>query len=170
MVKTFDEELAGRVCVLLDCSGDNKPEENENAIRAAGSLIFAALDEGHHLQWGVLQEGKLKAVAPFSDGSEILEQLARLESGVEVAPAQLESLGSKISQRASLVFVAPKFTPTLANWLRNLANQGRRISLYLAEGAESESSMETHLYNERQILTEGRFSDPSRRLEPLAKA
>ena len=51
MVKTFAEELSGRVAVVLDCGSSGVEQDFEDAVRAAGSLAFAALDAGHHVEW-----------------------------------------------------------------------------------------------------------------------
>lgn len=80
MVKTFDEELSGRVAIVLDCGSSGDAKVFDDAVRAAGSLVFAALDAGHHVEWLDLASMEPDVLPPFADGHEILDRLARLRA------------------------------------------------------------------------------------------
>lgn len=72
MVKVFDEELSGRVAVVLDCGSSGDAAAFDDAVRAAGSLVFAALDAGHHVEWLDLASLEPDLIPPFADGHAIL--------------------------------------------------------------------------------------------------
>ena len=74
----FEEELAGRVGLILDDGHSGDAKIFDDAARAAGSLMFSALDAGHHVEWISLGELTLRLVPPFADGQEILDRLARM--------------------------------------------------------------------------------------------
>lgn len=106
MVKTYEEELAGRMAVLLDPGHTGHRRAADAAVRAAGSLLLAALDEGHHAEWLALGAARAELVPPFSDGHELLEALARLPvtAGALTLP-NLQAAGAKVSPRSALVLV-----------------------------------------------------------------
>lgn len=85
MVKQFEEELSGRTAVLLFLNPGSQPARREAAIRAAGSLIFAGLDAGNHVD--LIDTASMRGVshAPFEDGEAVLERLARLDASLTFA-------------------------------------------------------------------------------------
>lgn len=106
MVKTYEEELAGRMAVLLDSGHTGDRQAADACVRAAGSLLFAALDEGHHVEWMVLGTHAPELIPPFSDGHEYLDALARLPvkpGGLTLS--HLQDAYGKISGRCAVVLV-----------------------------------------------------------------
>ena len=101
MTKSFDEELSGRVAFIMDCGQSGDPKILDDCARAAGSLMFAALDEGHHVEWVELAGMNRLIVPPFSDGHEILDTLARIElTGDCLQPDRLAGGGgSRLPQK-----------------------------------------------------------------------
>ena len=88
MVKTFDEELSGRVTLLLGPATPGQTGWFDDAVRAAGSLMFAALDDGDHVEWRYLGDQHHHLLTPFSDANELLESLARLEVSTAALAAE----------------------------------------------------------------------------------
>jgi uncharacterized protein (DUF58 family) len=106
MVKTYDEELAGRLAVLIDGGHTGDRRAADACVRAAGSLLFAALDAGHHAEWLALGAGGATLVPPFSDGHEVLEALARLPvTPGGLTPGHLQEAYERVSARSAIVLV-----------------------------------------------------------------
>ena len=85
MVKECDEELSGRVGLLLDPATAVDADSDEvlhQAARAAASLTLAALDAGHHVAFLVIGAGQHEPVVvpPFDDGDVVLDLLARVRT------------------------------------------------------------------------------------------
>lgn len=154
MVKTFDEELAGRVAVVLDTSSDGTALDD--AVRAAGSLMFAALDEGHHVEFIVPGEAEAMLIPPFADGHEILERLARIESQPgSVTPDTLSAAVSKVSSRSALCFVCSEIPEGWLAVIERLAEQGRVVDLCLPGQIDVMAEMErlqVRLFTAREVL------------------
>jgi uncharacterized protein (DUF58 family) len=134
MVKTFDEELSGRVAVILDCGHTGSRETLDQAARAAGSLIFAALDAGHHVEWIDLGRLEHSLVPPFADGHEALEALARLEPqpGCLTAPRLAQGL-ERMSRKSALHLVLSELPPAAAAAVETLRDAGRSVCVYVPE-------------------------------------
>lgn len=134
MVKTFDEELSGRVAVIVDAGHSGNEIALDDCLRAAGSLIFAALDEGHHVEWIDLTNMKARLVPPFADGQEVLDDLARIQPGKGCIELEhLRTAIQKCSPRAAVCIVATEANEALENFLAELVEQRRKVSLHLPE-------------------------------------
>jgi len=154
MVKTFEEELAGRIGLILDNGHGGDVKIFDSAARAAGSLMFAALDAGHHVEWIDLGELTPRLVPPFADGQEILSHLARmpLAPGCLVADRLVTSVG-RLSRRNALHFVLTAITPAVTEILQRLQGERRLVSVYLPAGGEAPpDGVEFFRYSDREIV------------------
>lgn len=138
MVKTFEEELGGRVSILLECAS-GPAEVVNNAVRAAASLGVAALQEGHHLELHDNQAGALR-LAPFSDEGELLLRLARYlpdRGGTATLP--------ELWRKSTIALVG---TEWLARWrsiIDSALVQKRRVCVYLPEESKIPREIEAQL-------------------------
>jgi len=135
MVRFYDEELSGRVGIVIDnqtADGDGL----DRAVRLAGSLAFAALDAGHHCEWIDLASQTRHVVPPFEDGQELLDDLAALRSveNVRLASTLVECV-SRLSRKAALHLVLTAYPDDVAEAVAKLIAEGRKISVYLPERA-----------------------------------
>jgi uncharacterized protein (DUF58 family) len=127
MVKTFDEELGGRLSLLLDCAPAST-DAVDNAVRAAASLGVAALQEGHHLELHESSEAPLR-LAPFSDEGELLLRLARFKPGADSA-CSLDLLW----RRSTVAIVGTAWRESWRELLKAGVEQRRQILIYLPIG------------------------------------
>ena len=154
MVKTFEEELSGRVALITDAVGVPDSTTLDDALRAAGSLMFAALDAGHHVEWVNLATMEPVLFPPFADGQEILHLLARVE--VLVSDLSVERLAAatlKVSRKSALSFVLTQWRPEWETAIRELIAQGRNVSLYLPDELLVKIPGATvHYYTAQEVL------------------
>jgi len=134
MVKTFEEELSGRVAIIVDAGEATDRELLDDCVRAAGSLIFAALDAGHHVEWIDLARLEAQLVPPFADGHEILESLARLEPRPGgLTEARLRAALEGVSSRSAVCLVLTEFNAAARTITNDLLARRRTVSVYLPE-------------------------------------
>lgn len=140
MVKTFDEELSGRIGFILDCDPGSHSSEFDNTVRAAGSLMFAALDKGHHVELVCMIDPETVSITPpFADGEEILRGLARLQPKVgSMSKEHLEMAGSRLSNKTSICLVLTRLTPEIIEVLGGWIGKRRRVSVYAPENTHME--------------------------------
>ena len=151
MVKTFEEELGGRVSLILDCARGTE-ETIDNAVRAAASLVSATLQDGHHLEFIDLTEEPVLRLAPFSDESELFERLARYE-----VPAKRASLSvGDLWRRSSVVLVSTEWNEDWNDLIAEARQQRRSVHVYLPPRAHVPLRLdaEIHFYLENSILEE----------------
>jgi uncharacterized protein (DUF58 family) len=134
MVKTFDEELSGRVALIMDAGNSGDDKALDDCVRATGSLMFAALDSGDHIEWIGLDNLELRLIPPFTDGHELLDALARIEA----APGCLDSERLRraidsVSTRSAICLVLTEFNDAVSRTIARLRQQGRQTSIYLPE-------------------------------------
>lgn len=155
MTKSFDEELSGRVAFIMDCGQSGDPKILDDCARAAGSLMFAALDEGHHVEWVELAGMNRMIVPPFSDGHEILDTLARIElTGDCLQPDRLRAATDLVSRKSSIVLLLTETNDAVAQFVSGLAGRGRRVSVYLPEKGVSTAALggiPIFTYSEQEI-------------------
>ena len=138
MVKTFDEELSGRIAIIADTGSQDKLDDLDESLRLAASLVFSSLDAGHHVEFIDVEKLKPILVPPFSDGIELLDRVARIQAGaVPLTVDVLESAVRKVSQRGSLVFTLTDCPPEIAEYIDSMRLRGRKVSLYLKGRKES---------------------------------
>ncbi|HEY1172377.1 MAG TPA: DUF58 domain-containing protein [Verrucomicrobiae bacterium] len=155
MVKTFEEELSGRVAIITDAVGVADSVVLDDCLRAAGSLMFAALDAGHHVEWVNLATQMPELFPPFTDGQEILDMLARVEPLVSEPDGKRigEAVGH-VSRRSALSFVLTQVNASVEEALESLAAQGRSVTVYLPEGAIENLGRGVNIlrYNAREVV------------------
>ncbi len=150
MTRTYDEELSGRVAVIIDPA---KEAYMDDAVRAAGSMIFAALDEEHHVELLLLGDGSHRVFPPFTDGQEILDLLARLDTGTNaVRPDDLEALVSKASRKSSLVFVVAGDRWPDDYLIARLKSEGRRVLTVMPRQITEKEGIGDWFYQKDRIL------------------
>ena len=159
MVKEFDEELSGRVCLVMD-AGDGKAPDGDGAIdwaaRATGSLVLAALDAGHQVEYTNLADLAHLSVPPFADGSVVLDALARLRpSPGALTRERLNAALAGMPSRASLCLILTEYTPDVAAFLNlDVAPTRRKTALYLPvwyQGQLGEPYGTVHYYAAREM-------------------
>lgn len=155
MTKSFDEELSGRVAFIMDCGQSGVPKILDDCARAAGSLMFAALDEGHHVEWVELAGMNRLLVPPFSDGHEILDTLARIELTRDCLQLErLRTAADRMSRKSSIVLLLTETNDTVAEFVGELSARGRRVSVYVPEKGVSTAELggvPTFSYSEKEI-------------------
>ena len=135
MVKEFEEELSGRVGLIMDVTPARGPK-GENlldwAARAAGSLTLAALDAGHHVSFLRLGEAEPLLVPPFADGTAVLAALARLAATREGrTAAALLAAAERLPRKASVVLVLTGVDDAVREFLAIALPANRRAAVYL---------------------------------------
>ncbi len=139
MVKSFDEELSGRVAIVLDCGSSGDAKIFDDAVRAAGSLVFAALDAGHHVEWLDLAALEPDLVPPFQDGQVMLDRLARLPVELRsLDPERLQGALERLSAKCAVHLVLTQANPAASAAVLDLRRRGRSVSVYLPVGISAE--------------------------------
>lgn len=134
MAGTFDEELSGRVAIIIRCGLSGGPTTLDDCIRAAGSLVFAALDAGHHVEWNELNRPERVILSPFDDGQGILDRLARIQPDHAPLTADaLESAVERVSRKSAISFVLTEANAAVWETVTSLTSQGRKVGVYLPD-------------------------------------
>lgn len=134
MVKEFNEERAGRITLILDTYCDKKEENLDKAVRAAASLIFEALAEGHHLKLLELTKFETMSISPFTDLSNLLTYLAGVaKRRKDISLENLEEKIGSFPSKTSYSFVLPYYAPNVVEMISKLADKGKFVSLYLPD-------------------------------------
>lgn len=156
MVKTFEEELGGRVSLILDCAtGDS--DKTDNAVRAAASLAAATLQEGHHLEFIDLSEEPVLRLAPFSDESELLERLARYTPPQKQGELDAHDLW----RRSSVALVGTRWNDWWDNFLGQAHSQHRSVHVYLPAGLKIRPTLDAEIHffaEDRLVEDQGEFA------------
>jgi uncharacterized protein (DUF58 family) len=136
MVKTFDEELSGRVSLIVDAGHSGNGELLDDCLRAAGSLVFAALDEGHHVEWIDLASLEARLVPPFDDGQSVLNDLARMTGQPGCLKLdRLHQALQKLPLRSALCLCVTEANEAVLEFLDELASTSRKLALCLPDSA-----------------------------------
>jgi uncharacterized protein (DUF58 family) len=137
MVKTFEEELGGRLTILLDCIGAH-PNATDNAVRAAASIGTASLQEGHHVEIHDSTPDSLR-LAPFSDEGELLLRLARY-SAKRLNP-ELEQFWRK----STVAIVGDRWNESWRELIAAARMQNRLVHVYLPKGETVPNTLDAEL-------------------------
>ncbi len=155
MVKTFDEELSGRVSFILDCGHTGKIKTLDACLRATGSLMLAALAVGHHVEWIDLIHLEIHLMPPLSDGEGLLDALARIEMAPGcLTKTHLDQALAGVSHKSAIHLMLTGYDPSVQLALENPHLQRRLIRVYLPEGCAApplESGSLAH-YSEMDLL------------------
>ncbi|MFT5127857.1 MAG: hypothetical protein ACI8W8_001464 [Rhodothermales bacterium] len=129
MVREFDEELSGRVGVIVGC---DEPYLDW-ACRAAASLMLSALDQGYQVEYCDLRNRQVTSVPPFADGGVFMDALARLAPEPrQLTPAHIETCVDGLPAKGGLAFVLTGVNAEAADRINALAEQERRkVVVYL---------------------------------------
>jgi uncharacterized protein (DUF58 family) len=156
MVKTFDEELSGRVGIVLDTGNSGAVEIFDNAIRLTGSMAFAALDAGHHLELVDLGSGEHQLVPPFDDGQGLLDRLAGMKAHTDCLTVdRLTNAVSTIARKAALHLVLTQWNQDVEQYVESLTATGRKVTIYLPFHFESKAQariVAANTYIEKRLL------------------
>jgi uncharacterized protein (DUF58 family) len=133
MVKTYEEELAGRAALLVFC--DKRDARAEDHLRMAGSLAMAGLEAGHQIDWNNLNEGRRVLLPPFSDASTLLEELARYKiTKGDLKAEALQNALDMIRPRVAIHFVVTSMTPSIQEAVNELRSRERLVVVHLPDG------------------------------------
>ncbi len=166
MVKEFDEELSGRVAIILglvDGAAGRDPATVDAAARAAGSLLLAALDAGHQAEFAMPGMEQPLSVPPFADGEVVLDALARLvpETAPAVDSRGLAELLRHLPRKAALCVVMTDADSDVMSGLRTEVRAFRRtVAVYIPEASGGDGDGEPMLtvkrYGARQLSNDSR--------------
>ncbi|HIL71701.1 MAG TPA: DUF58 domain-containing protein [Verrucomicrobia bacterium] len=132
MVKTFDEELSGRVALLIDTGQNGNSERLDDCLRVVGSLAFEALEAGHHIEWVNIADGRMTLYPPFTDGQEILNQLAGIQRNPNcVTPSNLTRAVQSTNRKSAVNFILTEWHESIDEILDLLLNDRRKTAIYL---------------------------------------
>jgi len=141
MIKEFDEELSGKVAIILDCTDFRLPDGEsvlDRAARAAGSLVFAALDADSHVEFADLSSLEIIHNPAFMDGDLILEKLAEIKDAKDcLKKERLDEIIGKLSLKSSISFVIARPNQEFAGTAKELLNAKRIVSVYLPENEDA---------------------------------
>jgi uncharacterized protein (DUF58 family) len=140
MVREFDEELSGRVGVIVG----SDEAFLDWACRAAASLMLSALDQGYQVEYCDLRNREVVSVPPFADGGVFMDALARLSPEPrQLTPEHIESCVDKLPAKGGLAFVLTSLNPEGCARINALAEHERRkVVVYLpAPLAESANDL-----------------------------
>jgi uncharacterized protein (DUF58 family) len=126
MVKSFEEELGGRLTIILDAAAASE-EIVDNAVRAAGSVAAAVLQDGHHLDFVDFSGEPVLRLPPFSDEQEVLERLARYNPGSAKTAPDLET----IARRSTVALIGTEWRESWTGFVAEAARQNRQVHVYL---------------------------------------
>ena len=129
MVRTYEEELSGRLALILVVGSDARALDA--AARETASLAFAALDEGHHVEFIDSAGLQLEMIPPFDDGQSLLDRLAGIETVRDpVTPDRLRGAVDKLSRKAALHFIFSGSPEQLHPLVDELEASGRKVFLH----------------------------------------
>jgi len=154
MIKTFEEELSGRLSFVLDCGHAGNRDVLDNCLRAAGSLMFAALNAGHHVEWIDLTRLQAQLIPPMAHGQELLEALARIEPNRHcLEQDRLSTALDQLSNKSALHCLFTGYEPVVGTALAPLCRRGRAVCLYLPAGAPLPplQGLEIYEYDEGKV-------------------
>ncbi len=137
MVKEFNEELSGRITVIIDCTPTTQIDgetQLDRAVRGGGSLTLVALDIGHHVDIIPMSNLSISKFPPFADGTALLDMLAGIKEKKNCLNAELLQDAVDMSvTRSALCFVITKPNKDLGKIINQLLEEKRKISIYLPE-------------------------------------
>jgi uncharacterized protein (DUF58 family) len=148
MVKTFEEELGGRVSLLLDC-GPAEIRVVDHAVRAVGSLGVAALQAGHQLEFIDLTDEPVLRYAAFSDEGEFLERLARYETPADRRLPEARG----IWRRSTVGLIGTVWREEWRAWIDEVRGMNRPVQIYLPDGAPAPKNLDAEIFyfSDREI-------------------
>ena len=156
MVKSFEEELGGRVSLIIDCALEDAAHL-DNAVRAAASIGVATLQDGHHLEFIDLTDQPTLRLLPFNDESEFLERLARYAPPDKSTALDIQDLWRK----SSVALVGTRWQPWWEELIIQAEHHRRSIHIYLPQGAKIglRLNAEVQFFGENSLIEDlGQFA------------
>jgi len=152
MVREYDEELSGRVGIVLDAAKGAAPDGGpilDWAARACASLMLSALDAGHQVEFVDASTPTSLSVPPFSDGSTVLDHLARVEPNrTPLTPDDLDRCIRALPARAALALVLTSLDARLVEHIRTvLTGSGRLVTLYVPVTASGDGAADLSVFH-----------------------
>ncbi|HJO94850.1 MAG TPA: DUF58 domain-containing protein [Victivallales bacterium] len=147
-VKEFREEMSGHTSFILDCTVRNNKSSIDvfdSACRAAGSLIFEALDAGHQSEFISTYDNELIHIPPFADGDSILEYLARVSLNKSQTTVDIfENIVSKLSPKSAVHMILLDSDKQLVDMLYKSFSKFKTFTIYFP--ISSEKTLKTDKY------------------------
>jgi uncharacterized protein (DUF58 family) len=137
MVKEFDQELSGRVGIVLDAAAGQAPDGApllDWAARATASLVLAALDQGYQVEYVDTADTTALSVPPFSDAGAVMERLAELRPAPGLlTPDGLDTAAARLPAKGSLcVVLVEASAPVLKHLAQHYVLEAHRcVSVYV---------------------------------------
>jgi uncharacterized protein (DUF58 family) len=145
MVKSFEEELAGRAALLVFCQ--KASPYSEACIRAAGSIAHAGIEAGHQIEFQNLNDGRRVRVQPFGDTSRLLEELARYDPSAGVLNRErIAAAMAQIPKRSAIHFVLTGLDAAVEAEINKLLNAQKLVVLHLPPGMRMNLDCAVHHY------------------------
>lgn len=145
MVKSFEEELAGRAAILVYCQQNNP--HAEACIRAAGSIATAGIEAGHQIEFQNLNEARRVRVQPFGDSSRLLEELARYRASTGNLNAdRLAAAIAHVPKRSAIHFVLTGLDAGLEAEINRLINAQKLVIVHVPPGTRVNVDCTVHHY------------------------
>jgi uncharacterized protein (DUF58 family) len=133
MVKSFEEEMAGRAALLVFCQ--KASPHVEACIRAAGSIAHAGIEAGHQVDFQNLNEGRRVRVQPFGDVTRLLEELARYKVTDEMITARdVAAAVATLAKRSAIHFVLTGLDAVLEAEITKLIDAQKLVVLHVPPG------------------------------------
>ena len=142
MVKMFEEELGGRVTLILDCA-PGEIKVIDDAVRAAGSLAVACLQNGHHVEFVERTDEPTLRITAFSDEGELLERLARYEPRTAARLPAVETLWRK----STIALIGNQWREEWWTLIGEARAQLRLVQIYLPEGLQCPANLDAEIFH-----------------------
>ena len=141
-VKEFNEEYSGKISFLFQ-SKDNFSLKDNNildwAVRAMGSMAFAALDIGHSIELTDFNGKQRFKASPFTNNTEILEFLTLIsQNKTDDKTNNVNSIIETLPKKSSLVFILTQPDESFFNKISNYYSSERKILLYVPYTGKNE--------------------------------
>jgi uncharacterized protein (DUF58 family) len=145
MVKSFEEELAGRAALFVFCQKSSP--HIEACIRAAGSIAHAGIEAGHQIDFQNLNEKRRVRIQPFGDATRLLEELARFDiNGATISPNDITEALATVAKRSALHFVLTGFDGVLESEIAKLIAAQKLVVLHVPPGVRVNLDCPVHHY------------------------
>ncbi len=165
MVKEFDEEVSGRVSIVMGCdTGEHIEDETglDWAARAAGSLILSSLDYGYQVEFMNLADFDIVNIPPFDDGDTAMRCLSRLKAdNTKLSKENLSLAFNKLSKKSGLCFVMSDISKDFIEFLNdNTVVKNRKVAVFVPSylldriNGQIENSIIIRYFNSEEIVND----------------
>jgi uncharacterized protein (DUF58 family) len=145
MVKSFEEELAGRAALLVFCHKSSP--HVEACIRAAGSIAHAGIEAGHQIDLQNLNQDRRVRIPPFGDAARLLEELARYEiSDTTMTGEHLHSAIASVAKRSAIHFILTNLDSAFELEINKLIAAQKLVIVHVPVGSRVSLDCVVHHY------------------------